>query len=138
MTSLTRLDGSELVTVRQNGVPYLVTIRDILQTVRDQDVNVWEHDSLTLRVKDQFTYIKTTSANPVSITVPPSSLQPFTASAAIGIEQGGAGQVTIVAGAGVTVNSPETLKSAKQYAVMSLIYLGNDVWTLGGHLELSA
>ncbi len=45
----------------------------------------------------------------------------------------GAGQLSAVAGAGVTIRTPETL-IINQYAQFTLTYLGGDVWDLAGNL----
>jgi hypothetical protein len=52
------------------------------------------------------------------------------------IEQAGAGKTTVVAGAGVTVRTAETLTLKKQYSVAKLLKIGPDEWVLSGELEL--
>ena len=51
------------------------------------------------------------------------------------IEQRGAGQVTVVADTGVTINSTETLKSGAQYAVMGLKRTDTNTYVLTGERE---
>jgi hypothetical protein len=48
------------------------------------------------------------------------------------IHQAGAGQTSIAAGAGVTINATSTLNARTQNAVMFLIQTDTDVWLLGG------
>lgn len=77
----------------------------------------------------------TTSGSATTITIQPESAVPIPELAVIAWLQMGAGQITFAAGAGVTIRTPETLKSAKQYAGGSLLYLGSDEWVLTGNLE---
>ena len=50
--------------------------------------------------------------------------------------QGGTGQVTFVAGDGVTINSPETLSIAKRFATAMVVATETqNVWDLVGYLE---
>lgn len=79
-------------------------------------------------------YIVVNSASAVNITVPASAT--YDAYAEFIFEQYGAGQITIVADTGVTINSSETLKSAAQYAVIGLKRVGSNQYTLTGEREL--
>ncbi len=49
--------------------------------------------------------------------------------------QKGAGPIKYVADAGVTINTPETLRSGLQYGRTTLSYRGSDAWYLSGDLE---
>lgn len=89
--------------------------------------------ALTLAPDHAGKYITTTNGSAISITVPAGIDVPI--GIAITVEQGGTGQVTFVAAGGVTIQSPETLKTAKQYAVAMLVKKAADVWTLVGYLE---
>ena len=91
--------------------------------------------SYTIRPKNLGGVLRTTSGSPVAIIVPPSTQMAASDNDVVNILVLGAGQVTVVAGAGVTVNTAETLKSAKQYAAMMLINTGTDEWLLIGNLE---
>ena len=55
----------------------------------------------------------------------------------IDIIQIGAGQVTIAATGGVTINATPTLKARAQYSGMSLIKRATDTWVLVGDLAAS-
>jgi hypothetical protein len=65
-------------------------------------------------------------------TVPPHSSVAFALSAVITVRQVGAGITTIVAGAGVTINSPATLAIARQNGTVQLVQVATDVWDLMG------
>jgi hypothetical protein len=75
--------------------------------------------------------LKTTSGSAVSITVPAGlNIAPVT------VYQFGAGQVTFVAGGGVTIRTPETLKLSKQYAAATLTPTDTaDEFVLAGYIE---
>lgn len=78
------------------------------------------------------------SASAVTVTVPPGSSVAFPIGTQILLAQFGAGQVTVAAGSGVTINTPETLKLRKRYAQAALVKIDTDLWMLEGNLELSA
>lgn len=100
-----------------------------------EQLEAFSTEAFTLSPYQAFRYLTTTSDNPVSITVPPDADVDVPIGAAISVEQGGAGQVTFVAGSGVTIRTPETLKLAKQYAVGTLVKKAANQWTLAGNLE---
>jgi hypothetical protein len=78
--------------------------------------------------------LKTTSGSAVSVSVPAGlSIAPVT------IYQSGAGQVTFVAGGGVTIRTSETLQLAKQYAVATLFPTDiADEYALVGYLAAAS
>lgn len=77
-----------------------------------------------------------TSATPVNLTVPPQSSVGWAANTYIELHQGGAGAVTIVPGAGVTilVNENLTLVMNGLDAVTAIKRLEEDVWIAFGNL----
>jgi hypothetical protein len=90
----------------------------------------------TLSESDAGRILRTSNGSAVTITVPPHSSVPFQPGTQISIAQFGAGQVTIAAGGGVTIRTPETLKLAKQYAQATLEASNTaDEWILSGYLE---
>lgn len=96
-------------------------------------VNDQTNTTYTLVITDEI--VRCANALGISVTVPPNSGVAFKIGRSVTIEQKGVGQVTFVAGAGVTINTPETLKLAKQFAVATLIKVGTNEWTLAGYLE---
>lgn len=90
--------------------------------------------SITLSSTHANKYIVVDSSSAVSITVPASAT--YDATAEFIFEQYGAGQITIVADTGVTINSTETLKSSEQYAVIGLKRTDTNRYTLTGEREL--
>lgn len=92
--------------------------------------------SYTLALTDGAKLVTLTNAAAITLTVPPNSSVAFPIGTQILLYQGGAGQVTITPGAGVTVRSEGTkLKIIGQYAVAGLLKLATDEWVAFGNLE---
>ena len=94
-------------------------------------------DDYTLVAGDRVNYVRMNKATAVNLTVPPNASVAFALCTEIPIFQKGAGQVTIVAGSGVTINTPETLKLRRQYSTALLTKVGTNEWDLTGDLELA-
>lgn len=79
-------------------------------------------------------YVRCTDANAVNVTVQPVATIAHTPKTVITIRQAAAGQVTLVAGSGVTLNvrAAEGLKTAEQHAEIQLTHVSNDVWDIRG------
>ena len=91
--------------------------------------------SYTLAATDAGKLVTVNSASAATVTVPPSSSVAYTAGAAIAVAQTGAGQVTIAAGSGVTVNSAGSVYAiAEQYGAAQLYNVATDSWLLIGNL----
>ena len=82
--------------------------------------------------KDKLVEMNNASAN--NLTVPPNSSVAFAVGSQIRILQIGAGQTTVVAGAGVTINSTPGLKLRAQWSSATLIKRATDTWVLIGDL----
>lgn len=98
-------------------------------------VNVQTGTSYTLVLADAFTMVAMDNASANTLIVPPSTSVDFPIGARIDLSQDGAGQTTIVAGTGVTIRTPETMKLRKQWAKATLIKRDTDTWDLNGNLE---
>ena len=70
------------------------------------------------------------SAN--TCTVPPNASVAFPLNTVVTVRQVGAGITTMVAGAGVTINSPSTLAIARQNGTVQLVQVATDTWDLIG------
>lgn len=101
-------------------------------------VNVQTGTSYTLVLADAFTMVAMDNASANTLIVPPSTSVDFPIGARIDLSQDGAGQTTIVAGTGVTIRTPETLKLRKQWAKATLIKRATDTWDLEGNLEAAS
>ena len=79
-------------------------------------------------------YIRMNKGTANTYTVPPNSDVAFAIGTRIHVRQSGAGATTIAEGAGVTINTPETLVLAKQHATATLVKISTDEWDLMGNL----
>ena len=94
--------------------------------------------SYTLVADDAGKAIEMDVAGANDLTVPPNSSVAFPTGTVVEVCQVGAGQTTIVAGSGVTINTPETLILSGQWSTVSLRKRGTDLWVLAGDVEASA
>ena len=90
----------------------------------------------TLQASDAGKIVRSTGASAATITVPPQSSETFASGQQIIIFQDGVGQITVAAGAGVTINSKDgNLKLSARYAAATLIRRpADDYWYLIGDL----
>jgi hypothetical protein len=107
--------------VSLSGPPYDASDTPIITVTGDYTFNVGNSDG----------WLRFDSPSAVTATLPASN---FPLRTALTIEQKGAGQVTIVAGAGVTILSPASLKTNQ---VMMLVQLSSNEWVLCGDLAAS-
>lgn len=91
--------------------------------------------SYTLALADSETCVEFTSSSAVNCAIPPHSSQPFPVGAWVQIRQFGTGQVTVVAGSGVTLRSPASaVKTCQQYVTLVAHQRATDDWVLLGDL----
>lgn len=91
--------------------------------------------SHTLVLGDAGKYVRMNVGSGNDLTVPTNASVAFPVGTVIQIRQVGAGQTTVVAASGVTINSAETLKLRKQGSSAALIKVATDEWDLTGDLE---
>ena len=90
----------------------------------------------TLALTDAGKLVTMSVGSACTLTVPPNSSVAFAAGVAIAVAQVGAGQCTITAGSGVTINSfGGALKIAGQYAGAQLYKTGTNSWLAIGNLS---
>ena len=93
-------------------------------------------DNYTLVIHDAAKIVNMNKGSAVNLTVPPESSVAFTIGSQVLVNNYGAGQVTIVAGSGVTLRSDGSkLKIASQYSAATLVKIGTDEWMVFGNLE---
>jgi hypothetical protein len=114
----------------QNGKSGSLTSRQIADLARIQVVTTQAGTAYTFVLADD--YVRFTSADPVTATVPPNSEVAFPVGKSISIRQAGAGAVTVAAGVGVTVNAAGALDG--QNATATLIKVATNEWDLCGKL----
>jgi hypothetical protein len=98
-------------------------------------VNAQTGTSYTLVLADAFKLVAMANASANTLTVPPNSSVAFPVGTRIDVGQDAAGQTIVVAGSGVTIRTPETLKLRKQWAKATLIKRATDTWDIEGNLE---
>ena len=108
-------------------------------TVLDNLVNIpfsnQTGTAYTLVLTDATKVVECNNGSAIALTVPPNSGVAFAVGAQIIITQQGAGQVTITAGAGVTLRSASAkLKLTGQYSSATLIKRATDEWYVTGDL----
>ena len=89
--------------------------------------------SYTLVLKDADCYVRCTNAAAIALTVPPNVDVPIRIGAQIPIDQGGAGQITITEGAGVTVNGDKKITGQDKGCVLTKVAI--NTWDIHGSLE---
>ena len=87
----------------------------------------------TLVLTDVNNLIEMNKGTAVTLTVPANADVAFPTGATVGVIQKGAGQVTIEAVSGVTINSKDGLLLTGQYAGATLTKVATDTWYLNGN-----
>jgi hypothetical protein len=99
-------------------------------------INSQTGTTYTLVLSDAGKTIDLNNASSITITVPPNSSVALASGSRIDLIQSGAGQVTVAAGAGVTINSKESnLKIKGQWSAATLIQRSANTWVLIGDLS---
>lgn len=89
----------------------------------------------TFALADAGTCVEGTSASAQTFTIPPNASVAFPTGTIMEVFQFGSGQITIAAGAGVTILSDGgKVNTAAQYATISLRQRTTNVWVLSGDL----
>lgn len=92
--------------------------------------------SYTIVLTDAQKFVTMSNASASTWTVPPNSSVAFTIGDQVNVVQLGAGQVTLTAGSGVTINSEGSkLKLKGQYAAATVLKTGTDTWVAIGNLS---
>lgn len=103
--------------------------------VGNQAIESAQTASYTLVLGDAGKMVTMTNASANNLTVPPNSSVAFPVNTRIDVIQYGAGQTTVVAGAGVTLfSSGSKLKLTGQYSGASLWKKASDTWVVVGDL----
>lgn len=98
-------------------------------------LNAQTGTSYTAALSDDGKLVTMDNASASTLTIPPNGTVAFGIGTQINIMQLGAGQVTITAGAGVTLRSNGTkLKTNGQYAVATCCKIASDTWVVIGNL----
>ena len=99
-------------------------------------LNAQTGTTYTVVLADDGKLVTCDNAASIALTIPPNSTAAFGIGTQINIMQLGAGQVTITAGAGVTLRSAGSkLKTNAQYAVATCCKIATDTWVVIGNLS---
>ena len=98
-------------------------------------INVQAGIQYHLALSDAGALVAMNNESPNTVIVLNNNTVPFPVGTRIDIGQDGGGKTTVVAGSGVTIRTPETLKLRKQWAKVTLIKRAADTWDLEGNLE---
>ena len=93
--------------------------------------------SHTLLLEHVHGYVRISHPSACTLTVPTDATGGFVPGDWVRGIQAGAGVLTVVAAAGVTINKPETLVLYKQWATWTLINVATDTWDFDGDVELA-
>lgn len=100
------------------------------------NVNTQSGTTYTLVLADAGKLVTCSNASSIVLTVPPASSVAFAAGTVIDLAQYGAGQLTVAAGVGVTIQTSSSLKLRTQWSTASLVLTATgDQWVLVGDLE---
>lgn len=137
-TGYPRIDsvqGGDSFQVVRDGQDFEATAAQARAFALASPENAQTGTAYTLVLADAFKLVTMNNAAANTLTVPPNSAVAFPIGTRIDIGQDGAGQTTIVQGAGVTIESPETLKLRKRKAKATLIKRATNLWDVEGNLE---
>ena len=99
-------------------------------------INAQTGASYTAVLTDDGKLVTVSNASANTFTIPPNSSVAYGIGTQINIAQLGAGQTTITAGAGVTLNSAGAkLKLSAQYAVATCVKTDTNTWFVVGNLK---
>ena len=115
-----------------------ITGRDVTLTgsvTSNIDINAQTGTTYTTVLTDRSKLVTLDNASAITVTIPPNSSVAYPTGTKIDLLAKGAGQVTVAAGSGVTVNSAQSLKLRAQWSAASAIKLATDTWVLVGDLQ---
>jgi hypothetical protein len=97
-------------------------------------INAQIGTSYTTVLTDRDSLVELNNASAITVTIPPNSSVAYPVGTSIDILQTGAGQVTVAAGSGVTVNGTPGLKLRTQWSSATLFKRATDTWVVMGDL----
>ncbi len=126
------LEGSYKIVLKDSADVTQWTLDNIRMTDA-RDINT-QTDDYTLVIADAYKFVEINKATAVNLTVPNNDTVAYPIGSEIIITQIGAGQVTLVAASGVTINPSGTLKISGQYGQARLYKRGTNEWVLSGNI----
>jgi hypothetical protein len=103
-------------------------------TTQGLTLNAQTGTTYTLALSDSGKFVTQSNASGITTTIPPNTDVAFPIGTQVNLLQLGAGQVTVAAGAGVTIRSEGSkLKLKGQYATATCVKIATDEWVLLGN-----
>ena len=119
-----------------NGSAVTTSHEHRINSIEELNTNAQVGTTYTLALTDDGKVVEMNNASANTLTVPPNSSVAFPVGSQILVLQTGAGQTTLAADAGVTVNSKDgNLKLSAQWCAATLIKRATDVWVVIGDLS---
>lgn len=135
-TKLSGIETAADVTDSANVLSSLVGQDIVSDSVTAQVAqNAQTGTTYTLVIGDASEGVTMDNASANTLTVPPNSSVAFAVGTVIMLGQLGAGQTTIAEGAGVTIDTSQTLKLRTENSIGGLWKVATDTWQLFGDLE---
>lgn len=136
LPQVSTMADSDVFIINVGGKQRLVSKSDleaVLDVTSTQVVTGFVNDTTTAYVPtstDVGKWIRLNNASAITVTINAASSQGWNTKDVLYFFQLGAGNVTIAAGAGVTLNG--VLTTTTQYQSVACIHTGNDVWDVVG------
>ncbi len=102
-----------------------------------QAINAQTGTTYTLAATDVGALVTQSNGSAITTTVPQDSAVAFAIGAWCELYQLGAGQITVVAGSGATLNKTPTAKARAQYSRLFVQKISANTWALSGDLAIS-
>ena len=138
-----KINEDVVLTSTATELNYVDGVTSAIQTQLDAKagftsaINTQSGTTYTLVLDDYKRTVLCTSASAVTVTIPPESSEAWPAGSIVTIVQNGTAQVTVAAGAGVTLNTQGGIGARKtryQHQMASLFKTGTNTWMITGDL----
>ena len=134
---VTRVVGDSNDTMTEDAKLVGVTIHYTASVSSQVAINTQTGTTYTTVLTDASKLVTLNNGSAITLTIPPNSSVAYPIGTKIDLLQIGAGQVTVAAGSGVTVNSTPTLKLRAQYSGGTCIQYAANTWIFAGDLAAS-
>jgi len=116
--------------------PTISTVQSDITNINELQQNEQTGTTYTFALADAGKLVEMNNVSANTLTVPPNSSEAFPVGTQILVIQTGAGQTTLAAGSGVTINSKDSnLKLSAQWCAATLIKRATDTWAVVGDLS---
>lgn len=126
-TDITNWEGSHNHTASE-----ITDLSTYILAASRPSVSVVSATTYTLDADDEYSVVRFTNTNAVTVTVPPNSDEEIPVGFTVHLHYEGEDALTVAEGTGVTVNSSKSLLTAAQYSALSLLKVATDQWLLVG------